>query len=144
MYKTAVRAMIRRNVRALQAGDMTPILAGYADDAVLVFPGRSSWGGEHRGKAAIAQFLTRFIDVGLVGEVHDILVNGPPWRTTVCVVFTDQAKDESGEVIYQNRAVLLARVVWGKIVYQEDFEDTHKVEAFDAYLANKQPAPRPL
>ncbi len=65
MYKTAVRAMIRRNVRALQEGDITPILAGYAEDAVLVFPGTSSWGGEYRGKAAIAQFLNRFIDVGL-------------------------------------------------------------------------------
>ncbi len=29
---------------------------------------------------------------------------------------------------------------WGKIVYQEDFEDTHKVEAFDAYLRGNQPA----
>jgi ketosteroid isomerase-like protein len=138
VYKSAVRTMIRRNVRSLARGNPGPLLAGYADDAVLVFPGRSSWGGEHRGKAAIAEFLQRFLDAGLVGEVQEILVNGPPWRTSVCVLFTDKAMDDSGKVIYENRSVLYGRAVWGKIVYQEDFEDTHKVEAFDVYLAARE------
>lgn len=137
MYKWAVRAMIRRNVRALNSGDPAPLLAGYADDAVLVFPGTSSWGGEYRGKEAIAAFLRRYVEARLVGETHEILVNGPPWRTTVCVLFTDSATDSSGQVVYENRAVLFARVRWGKIVYQEDYEDTHKVEAFDAHLAQR-------
>ena len=139
MYKAAVRRMIRRNVRALRRGDLEPLLASYAEDAVLVFPGQSSWGGIHRGKAAIEAFLRRFIDAKLIGEAHEILVNGPPWRTHVCVIFTDKATDEAGDVVYENRAVLYARAVWGKIVYQEDFEDTHKIDAFDKYLAS---APR--
>jgi ketosteroid isomerase-like protein len=134
--------MIRRNVRALRSGDPGPLLAGYADDAVLVFPGQSSWGGEHRGKAAIGAFLRRFVDNGLVGETQDILVNGPPWRTTICVLFLVKATDASGRVVYENRAVLFVRAVWGKIVYQEDFENTHKVEAFEAYLSQGQPAGR--
>lgn len=139
MYKAAVRWMIRRNVRALGQGDLAPLLSGYADDAVLVFPGHSSWGGEHRGKAAIEAFLGRFLEVGLRGEVHEILVNGPPWRTTVCVLFTDRAVDDTGSLVYENRAVLFGRIVWGKIVYQEDFEDTNKVDAFDAYLDAHRP-----
>jgi hypothetical protein len=126
--------MIRRNVRGLALGNVGPLLAGYADDAVPVFPGQSSWGGEHRGKAAIGAFQRRFVDVGLVGEVHDILVNGPPWRTTVCVLFTDRMNDQNGALVYENRAVLFARIVCGKIVWG-DFEDTHKAEAFDGYLA---------
>jgi ketosteroid isomerase-like protein len=137
MYKAAVRWMIRRNARALAEGNVKPLLAGYADNAVLVFPGQNSWGGEHRGKAAIEAFVHRFVDVGLVGEVHDILVNGPPWRTTVCVLFTDRVVDDAGTLVYNNRAILFGRIVWGKIVYQEDFEDTHKVEAFDSYLASQ-------
>ena len=56
----------------------------------------------------------------------------------MCVLFTDKAMDDSGKVIYENRSVLYGRAVWGKIVYQEDFEDTHKVEAFDAYLAARE------
>jgi hypothetical protein len=105
---------------------------------VLVFPGRSSWAGEHRGKPAIEAFLRRFVEAGIVGEAHDILVNGPPWRTTVCMLFLDHAVDESGTVVYENRAIVFSRIVWGKIVYHEDFEDTQKAEAFDTYLARRQ------
>jgi uncharacterized protein (TIGR02246 family) len=137
MYKYAVRRMIRRNVAALGRGDPRPLLASYAPDAVLVFPGSSSWAGEHRGRAAINAFLDRFVAAGLVGEVHEILVNGPPWRTSVCVLFSDRAVDPGGRQVYENRAVLFGRIVWGKIVYHEDFEDTEKVAAFDAYLASR-------
>jgi ketosteroid isomerase-like protein len=135
MYKAMVRWMIRRNVRALNSGDPAPLLAGYADDAVLVFPGRNSWAGEYRGRDAIAGFVRRFMEDGLVGEAHDILVNGPPWRTTVAVLLTVEARSGRGELVYENRAILFGRAVWGKLVYHEDFEDTQKSEAFDAYLA---------
>lgn len=134
MYKAAVRWMIRRNVAALRTGDPGPLIAGYAENGVLVFPGPSSWGGEYRGRDAIAGFLRRFVSDGLIGEAHDILVNGPPWRTTVAVLFTATARDAAGTLVYDNRAMLFARVRWGKITYQEDFEDTHKSEAFDRLL----------
>jgi ketosteroid isomerase-like protein len=142
MYKWAIRRQIRRNVAALGAGDAGPVLAGYADDAVLVFPGESSWSGEHRGKPAIEAFVRRFVAAGLVGTTHDILVNGPPWNTRVAVLFTDAATDGDGTIVYENRAVLFARIRWGKIVRQEDFEDTHKVEAFDRYLARREERPQ--
>jgi ketosteroid isomerase-like protein len=141
MYKTAVRWMIRRNVAALAAGDPGPLLAGYAKDAVLVFPGDSTWGGEYRGTAEIGGFLRRFVTSRLVGEVEEILVNGPPWRTSVCVLFGVRATDTTGREIYRNHAVLYARAVWGKLVFQEDFEDTHKVEAFDHYLLTAEGGP---
>jgi ketosteroid isomerase-like protein len=135
MYKALVRHMIRRSVRALRNGDPGPVLAGFAEDAVLVFPGGSSWAGEYRGRVAIETFLRRFLDTGLVGEVHEIVVNGPPWRCTVCMLFTDRATGPGGEVVYENRVMFLVRTVWGKVVYQEDFLDTEKVTAFDRYLA---------
>lgn len=137
MYKAAVRWMIRRNVRALAGGDPGPLLAGYADEAVLVFPGQSSWSGEYRGKSAIESFLRRYLNDGVVGQAHDIVVNGPPWRTTLCVLFTVEAKAATGEVVYRNRAMLFARARWGKILYQEDFEDTHRIDDFDRYLTSK-------
>ena len=40
---------------------------------------------------------------------------------------------ENGATVYDNRAVLFARAKWGKITYQEDFEDTHKSVAFEQY-----------
>ncbi len=139
MIKWAVRWMVRRNLAALARGDPGPLLAGYAPDAVLVFPGVSSWSGEHRGKPAIEAFLRRFLEAGISGEPHDILVNGPPWRMTVAMVFTDRAYGEPGEVVYENRVMILSRVVWGKIVYHEDFLDTQRVEALDRHLAGHEP-----
>ena len=108
MYKWAVRRQIRRNIEALGRGDLAPLLRGYADDAVLVFPGASTWGGEHRGKPAIEGFLHRFVAAGLSGRSEDILVNGPPWRTRIAVVFVDRASDADGTEVYANRAVLYA------------------------------------
>jgi ketosteroid isomerase-like protein len=140
MYKWAVRWMIRRNIAAMRRGDPTPLLAGFDDDAVLVFPGQSSWGADYRGKPAIEGFLRRFLDVGLQGEAHEILVNGPPWRTSVCVLFTDRAIDAGGNIVYENRAVLFGKARWGKVVYQEDFLDTQKVSAFDDYLSTREPS----
>ena len=134
MYKWAVRHMIRRNVRALAGGDVGPVLRGYHEDAVTVFPGDSTWGGEYRGRAEIEAFLRRFVAAGLVGETHEILVNGFPWRTTICVQFTDRAIAPGGEVVYENRALLFGEMRWGKIVAQETYEDTQKVAAFDEYL----------
>ena len=108
MYKWAVRRQIRRNIDALGRGDPAPLLRGYADDAVLVFPGASTWGGEHRGRPAIERFLRRFLAAGLSGRSEDILVNGPPWRTRIAVVFVDRASDADGTEVYANRAVLHA------------------------------------
>jgi ketosteroid isomerase-like protein len=141
MYAALVRWTIRRNIRALGAGDAAPLLRGYADDATLVFPGTSSWAGTHRGKAAIEAFIRRFVSVGLKGEAEEILVAGPPWRTLIAVLFNDRATSPDGQVVYRNRAVLFARMRWGKIVYQEDFEDTHKVEAFDRWLRQEASSP---
>ena len=62
VYKAAVRWMIRRNVAALRSGDPAPLLAGYADDAVLIFPGPTVWsgrvpreGGDRRLPAAVSK-----------------------------------------------------------------------------------------
>jgi ketosteroid isomerase-like protein len=131
--------MIRGNVRRLNAGDIGPLLRAYADDATLVYPGRHSWAGVHRGKDGIERFLRRFAGVGLHGETHEILVNGPPWNLTVCVRFTDEATAPDGTVVYANRAVLFGKIAWGKITYQEDYVDTQKVAEFDEYLAAHEP-----
>jgi ketosteroid isomerase-like protein len=123
-----------RGPAALAVGDPEPLIAGYAKDAVLVFPGLSSWGGTYRGREAIAGFLRRYISDGIVGEIEDILVNGPPWQTRVCIVMTAKATEVDGTVVYDIRAALYAVARWGRIVHQEDFEDTHKSVAFDEHL----------
>jgi ketosteroid isomerase-like protein len=138
--KLLVRVLLlklRRDVEALNAGNYEPLLAGYAPDAVLHFnEGPHRWSGEHRGKPAIASFLKNFVDAGIHGDITELFISGPPWRMTLLVRFDDHANDSTGEEIYRNRTVLLARTRWGRIVRQEDFyEDTQAINTLETHLS---------
>jgi ketosteroid isomerase-like protein len=134
MYKAAVRWQVRRGLQTLNAGDPDRQVGGYALDATLVFPGVSSWSGRYEGRDAIAGFLAFFTEHGLQLEAEDILVNGPPWRTRVAITATVTAPGADGATVYRNRAAMYARARWGKITYQEDYEDTHESQRFDQHL----------
>ena len=82
----AVRALLprlallklRSDVRRLNAGDYQPLLAGYADDAVLHFnEGPHRWSGDYRGKPEIERFLREFTAAGLKGEIRELWIAGP-------------------------------------------------------------------
>ena len=137
LFVRLVLVKLRRDVRALNAGDYTPLLAGFARDAVLRFnDGQHRWAGEHRGKPAIERFLRDFVAAGLQGEIVDLFIAGAPWAMTILVRFDDHARAPGAdELIYSNRTVLVARARWGKIVWQEDYyADTERIGAFDAKL----------
>jgi len=80
------------------------------------------------------------VRVGLRFEVHEILVAGPPWNTTVCLWLTDRLTAPAGEVVYANRGTILAKIAWGKVTYYEVNEDTQKVAEFDEWLASHEQA----
>ncbi len=128
------KMQVRRTLRQHQAGDVEGLLKGYTDDVHFTFPGNNSWAVDITGKDRVRPWLQRFHRAGLQLDVHDILVAGPPWNTRICLVFTDHAKDESGNVVYENRGVIYAKGRWGKIADYTVFEDTEKVAAFDTYL----------
>jgi ketosteroid isomerase-like protein len=140
----AVRALLprvaliklRSDLRRLNAGDYEPLLAGYADDAVLHFnDGPHRWSGDYRGKPAIERFLREFTAAGLTGEIRELWIEGPPWAATLIARFDDRATGPNGEELYANRVVIVARTRWGKIVEHEDFyEDTGRILAFDEKL----------
>jgi ketosteroid isomerase-like protein len=137
LLSRALLLKLRRDVRALNAGDIEPLLSGFAPDAVLRFnDGEHRWAGEHRGKAAIAGFLREFVAAGLQGQITELFIAGPPWRMTLLARFDDHAHDPAGEEIYRNRTILLARTRWGRVVCQEDFyEDTQRILALEARLS---------
>ena len=143
LYSAVFGFLLRRAAGRLMAGDVDAFLRFYADDAELSFPGGSSWGRVYRGKAEIRGFLERFLRVGISGEVHEILVTGPPWDTTACVRFTDRALGSDGAPVYENRAMILLKSRWGKVVSEEIFEDTERTAAFDRYLELNEPRVTP-
>jgi ketosteroid isomerase-like protein len=130
---------LKRDLAALNAGDYRPLLANYADDAILRFAeGDHRWAGEHRGKAAIERFFQDFVAAGITGELLAMWFAGPPWDMTVMVRFDDEARAPDGERIYRNRTALSLRARWGKVVLHEDFyEDTSRIERFDAVLRER-------
>jgi ketosteroid isomerase-like protein len=133
-YAAAVRVLLRRAVRRLREGDVDSLLSLYADDVRFVFPGRNSWAADFRGKADLEPWFRRFVRVGLQLEAHEIFVKGPPWDTSICVRFTDQATAPDGRIVYQNRGTIYGKAAWGKLVFEEAFEDTERIAEFDRWL----------
>ncbi|HXB16503.1 MAG TPA: nuclear transport factor 2 family protein [Solirubrobacteraceae bacterium] len=131
-----------RNVAALNAGDYRPLLANYAEDAVLHFnDGPHRWAGEHRGKDAIERFLQEFVGAGLKGELRQLWTAGPPWAMTMAVRFDDEAS-AGEERLYANRVAMVIRTRWGRIVEHQDFyEDSERIPAFERALQEHGIAP---
>ena len=143
MLRRLLLAKLRRDVVRLNAGDHGPLLAGYAEDAVLRFnPGEHRWAGEHRGKPAIERFLRNFTGAGLQGEIRDLWIGGPPWALTMVARFDVAARAPDGTPIYVNRTCLVVRTRWGKVVEHDDFyEDTGRILALEARLQELGIAP---
>lgn len=135
LFRWLVDKQVRKVMAAARAGDMAPSLALWADDGHFVFPGESTWSADLHDTAAIGEWYERFAAAKLQIDPEEILTKGGPWATTVCVHFTDRARDEAGTVVYENHGVLFFRMRWGKIVFGTVYEDTQKVAAFDDYLA---------
>jgi ketosteroid isomerase-like protein len=134
---------LRRDVRRLNSGDYQPLLAGYAEDAVLRFAeGPHRWSGEHRGKAAIERFLQNFTKAGVQGKLTEIWLGGPPWALTLAGRFNDGAVGPDGEQLYANRVAIVVRTRWGRIVEHDDFFlDTARITAFEEKLQTLGVAP---
>jgi ketosteroid isomerase-like protein len=135
----ALLLKFRRDLRRLNAGDYGPLLANYADDAVLRFnEGPHRWSGEHRGKPAIERFLRHFTGAGLRGELRALWIAGPPWAMTMVVRFDDRALDPGGAELYANRVVMVLRTRWGKVVEHDDFyEDTGRILVLEQRLQER-------
>jgi hypothetical protein len=107
---------------------------------VLHFPqGDHRFSGPWRGKPAIERFLTTFVASRLEGQMRDVALSGPPWALTIWVRFDDHADAADGRRLYENRAVLVLRTRWGRVVDHEDFfTDTERIGAFDRALADRE------
>lgn len=136
LLKQALLVKFRRDVTRLNAGDHAPLLASYADDAVLHFnTGEHRWSGDHVGKPAIDRFLRDFTRARVQGDIKGVWLSGPPWALTMAVRFDDGAKGPSGEQLYENQTCLVLRTRWGKIVDQVDYYvDTKRIVGLEKRL----------
>ena len=145
MYKAAVRALMRRGIEKLNDGDFSMFLKIASPEFELAFPGDNSWARmfreldkgrarhvTHRGISEGSAFGERFVAEGVQFEIEDILVNGPPWNTRIALrVQSYLPGSDDGPDEYNNRAVAMLDVRWGRLVRWEDYEDTERVAAWD-------------
>lgn len=136
MFSWLAKAILTRNMARTRAGDYGPSLRLSGKDVRFRFPGNSSWAGEIEGKEDLEKWLKRFVDVGLQIYPDEVIAQGPPWNTTLCVRGTDHLDNEDGRV-YENRYVIWGHMSWGLLRDYEVYEDTHATERLDEYLAGR-------
>lgn len=134
MLSRLAHRLVAHNMTRLNAGDPGPQLRLIGQDSRLVFPGRSSWSGEFAGKAKVRRWLERFAASGLQIFADEVVVKGPPWRTTICIRGTDYLRSPEGELVYENRYVIWGHARWGRMTEYEVYEDTEKPLELDAWL----------
>lgn len=145
MYKASIRALLRRSVKQLNAGDPSLLMRMAAPDMRLAFPGDNSWAtmfrpvvkgreqhASHRGLDECMGFAQRFVDRGIQFVIEDVLVNGPPWNTRIAIRVHVFIPGADGADVYNNRATAFLEARWGRLVAWEDYEDTERVAALDA------------
>jgi len=139
MYSWIVRRALLRLEKQMEAAEVDKLIGAYADDAVMVFPGESSWSGEHRGKPAIRRWLERFVAVRPVFSVGEVAVAGPPWNMRIMFRFSDRIVAPDG-FDYRNAGMEYVHMRFGKIVEHRVHLDTQRVAELDNHLEAGAPA----
>lgn len=133
MYSWLITRILSLVYDMVGRGQLRLPLLGLGGDAVLIFPGTSSFGGEHRGKPAIAAWMRRFASLHPEFHVHDGSAAGPPWNMRVFMRFSDRIVAPNGYV-YENEGMEYIRVKGGLIREIQVFLDVEKVAALDEQL----------
>jgi ketosteroid isomerase-like protein len=141
MFSWLAKRMLTRNMARIREGDYGPTLRLDAKDVKFRFPGDSSWATELQGKDELERWLQRFVDVGLQIYPDEVVAQGPPWNTTICVRGTDHLDSPEGERVYENRYVIWGHMKWGLLKDYEVYEDTQKTLALDEYLRTRASQP---
>ncbi|HZS14678.1 MAG TPA: hypothetical protein VFC09_08785 [Candidatus Dormibacteraeota bacterium] len=126
MWSFLVTQYVRFNVRRMLGGDVEGLVRQFSDRAELVFPGRSTFAGAFRGRAAIAGWLRRFVSLRPEYVVRDVLVAGFPWNMRVAYWVSDRIGEH-----YSNEAVVYLRLRWFRVVQQRVFLDTERVAEWE-------------
>lgn len=126
--------LIAHNMRKLSEGDPAPTARMYAPDVRFTFPGDNSWAGEIEGRESLERWLGRFADAGIQIKADEVVLQGWPWRQTLCVRGITHLDAPDGERVYENRYVIWGHLAWGKMRAYEVYEDSEKAKALDGYL----------
>lgn len=134
MRRALARMLVNWVYAGLREGDASRALRMFAPGARLRFPGTSSWSVDTTDPAEIRSWVIQFAALRPNLRLLDVVVGGPPWRMSVCVVFKEAVRDSTGKIIYDNRGVQYMRQRWGRVVLDEVNLDTQRVAGLDELM----------
>lgn len=136
MYHAVVEQKLRRVFLEINARNIAPMLASLSNRFSYRFKGDTCLGGERRSHEAIALWWARIFRLfpGARFEVHEVVVKGWPWATTIATRLTFRAHLDD-EPDYQNAVMQFMTMRWGKITRVVTIEDSLKCSAALARMA---------
>lgn len=122
MYAWLVGRVIRGLYRKMLEGHPEAVSQTAAAGVTLVVPGSSEFAGTFVGKTEYETWLRRFLALGPVMTIKDVVVSGWPWNTRVVVRHTESIGD------YSSECADYLQLRWGKLHHQEIFLDTDRLD----------------
>jgi ketosteroid isomerase-like protein len=137
VYKLIVKRIARQTYAALSRGDFEAPLKKFTPNTRFMFAGDNAISCDLRGVDDIRLWFQRAYRLfpDLKFDVHEVVVNGGPWRTLVTSHFYTSATLKDGTP-YANEGMQLLVLSWGKVVEDLIFEDTQHMDEALVQLGN--------
>jgi SnoaL-like domain len=130
MYARLIERHTRRVYAHFNARNAEPAINRFAEDAHLIFRGRSSLAADIHGKSEIAVWLRNLMKLGLRWEIHDVVIQGPPSNTRLVTWYTVRADQPSWHAPLAYKGVQYARLVWGRVRLDDILPDTEATATY--------------
>lgn len=125
MYHLIVKELTRKNFEHVANGNFETVLAGCSPNMRHVFHGDHALGGERNDLNSFKLWLERVARLSpqFSFEIHNIFVEGGPWRTKIVVQWTKHDKNPNG-IIDSSWGIHLITLEWFQTTVIEVFPDT--------------------
>ncbi|MEO8394654.1 MAG: nuclear transport factor 2 family protein [Chloroflexota bacterium] len=126
MYYRIVRQTIEQGFRRFNQGDPDGILSKFAPNAHFRFFGNHAMGANLSNATAIRAWFERILRLfpGIQITPTDLKISGMPWDTLVVAQLAIRATLSDGRP-YENTAMQMLRLRWGKVIEDLIYEDTY-------------------
>jgi len=120
-----VKVALRGAMTDLNQRRKDKIIANYADDAVITYPGKMSVSGTRKGKAAVKEFFDKYFDQFIEEHceaketyIKNIFALG--LTNTIAIRFQKKVTNKAGRV-FENTGISVLKIKGGKVVEMQDF-----------------------
>jgi len=101
------------------------IIGNYADDAVIIYPGKMSVSGTRKGKAAVKEFFDKYFDQFIdehceVRETYIKNIFALGLTNTIAIRFHTKRTNKGGKTL-ENTGITALKIKGGKVVELQDF-----------------------